>query len=109
MSGASQTQRPVGLLCCACVLAGTGKTTVARIYAQLLKELGALPEAEVVETSGAELVSGGTTKLKEQLKKLDKGGVLFIDEVSGATSFCSACKFSSHSSHISLLTFGTRA
>jgi Holliday junction resolvasome RuvABC ATP-dependent DNA helicase subunit len=63
------------------VYAGTGKTTVARIYAELLKELGALPEAEFVETSGADLASGGTSKLDEQLKKLEKGGVLFLDEV----------------------------
>jgi hypothetical protein len=34
----------------------------------------------IEETNGAELVSGGTAKLKEQLKKLDKGGVLFVDE-----------------------------
>ncbi|KAG2492324.1 hypothetical protein HYH03_009275 [Edaphochlamys debaryana] len=59
---------------------GTGKTTVARIYAGLLKELGVLPGAEVVETSGAELLTGGVSKLKEQLKKLEKGGVLFLDE-----------------------------
>jgi ABC-type transport system involved in cytochrome bd biosynthesis fused ATPase/permease subunit len=60
---------------------GTGKTTVARVYAELLKELGALPAAEFVETSGADLSSGGTTKLDEQLKKLEQGGVLFLDEV----------------------------
>jgi hypothetical protein len=34
----------------------------------------------IEETNGAELVSGGTAKLKEQLKKLEKGGVLFVDE-----------------------------
>ncbi len=61
-------------------LAGTGKTTVARIYAELLKELGVLPQSEVVETSGAELASGGPSKLADALKKLEKGGVLFLDE-----------------------------
>jgi hypothetical protein len=30
---------------------------------------------QVVETSGAELLTGGVTKLKEQLKKLEAGGV----------------------------------
>ncbi len=32
------------------------------------------------ETSGAELLTGGVTKVKDQLKKLEAGGVLFIDE-----------------------------
>ncbi|GFR50032.1 hypothetical protein Agub_g12193 [Astrephomene gubernaculifera] len=59
---------------------GTGKTTVARMYAELLKELRVLPGAEVVETSGSELLTGGVSKLKEQLGKLEKGGVLFLDE-----------------------------
>ncbi len=59
---------------------GTGKTTVARLYAGLLQELGVLPGAAVEETSGAALANAGLSGLKEQLKKLDKGGVLFIDE-----------------------------
>jgi hypothetical protein len=59
---------------------GTGKTVVARTYAELLQEVGVLPGAAVVETSGAELANGGVSKLQDQLKQLDKGGVLFIDE-----------------------------
>jgi Holliday junction resolvasome RuvABC ATP-dependent DNA helicase subunit len=59
---------------------GTGKTVVARIYAELLAELGVLPASEVVETSGAAMVNGGVSELKKQLEKLAKGGVLFIDE-----------------------------
>ncbi|KAG2452041.1 hypothetical protein HYH02_003079 [Chlamydomonas schloesseri] len=59
---------------------GTGKTTVARMYAELLKELGVISGAEVVETSGAELAAGGTSKLQAQLKKLEGGGLLFLDE-----------------------------
>ncbi|KXZ51992.1 hypothetical protein GPECTOR_10g1014 [Gonium pectorale] len=59
---------------------GTGKTTVARLYGELLQELGVLPQAEFVETSGSELLTGGVSKLKEQLKKLEAGGVLFLDE-----------------------------
>lgn len=37
-------------------------------------------QGDIEETNGADLVSGGTTLLKEKLKKLEKGGVLFIDE-----------------------------
>ena len=59
---------------------GTGKTTVARMYAELLKEVGVLPGSAVVETNGAALVNGGLTELKKQLKELEKGGVLFVDE-----------------------------
>ncbi len=47
---------------------------------QLLEELGVLPEAAVVETSGAKLANGGQSELQKLLKDLDKGGVLFIDE-----------------------------
>jgi hypothetical protein len=53
---------------------------VARIYAELLAELGVLPASEVVETSGAAMVIGGVSELKKQLEKLEEGGVLFIDE-----------------------------
>ena len=53
---------------------------VARLYAELLQELGVLPGAAVVETSGAALVTGGVPELQTMLAKLDKGGVLFIDE-----------------------------
>lgn len=35
---------------------------------------------QVVETSGAALVQGGVSGLKEMLKKLEAGGVLFVDE-----------------------------
>lgn len=44
---------------------GTGKTSVARLYAGLLKELGVLPGNSVVETAGAAMVSGGLTELKK--------------------------------------------
>ncbi|GFH06095.1 NFX1-type zinc finger-containing protein 1, partial [Haematococcus lacustris] len=59
---------------------GTGKTTLARIYAELLKELGVLPDAQVVETSGSALANGGVGQLKKELTKLEEGGVLFVDE-----------------------------
>ncbi|CAD7960252.1 unnamed protein product, partial [Amoebophrya sp. A25] len=60
---------------------GTGKTTVARLYAKFLKERGVLEEDNVEETSGAKLVNGGTAEIKKILEeKLKDGGVLFVDE-----------------------------
>ena len=59
---------------------GTGKTTVARYYGELLAEIGVLPAANFEETSGAKLLADGVSKLKELLKSLEDGGVLFVDE-----------------------------
>lgn len=61
---------------------GTGKTTVARLYADLLTELGVLPKASMVEIGGAVLAEGGIPGLKALLAQLYNGGVLFIDEAS---------------------------
>lgn len=62
---------------------GTGKTTVARIFGKILKELKVLPKGHFIETTREDLVQGyiGQTaiKTKEILEK-SKGGVLFIDE-----------------------------
>jgi SpoVK/Ycf46/Vps4 family AAA+-type ATPase len=54
---------------------GTGKTTVARIYGSLLKELGVLHEDTFEETTGAKLLSGGMSLIKEILEKLHDDGV----------------------------------
>ncbi len=62
---------------------GTGKTTVARIIAQIYKQIGVLSKGQLIEVDRSGLVAGyvGQTALKtqEQIAKA-KGGVLFIDE-----------------------------
>ncbi|WP_462413461.1 AAA family ATPase [Neobacillus sp. Marseille-QA0830] len=62
---------------------GTGKTTVAKIYAELLKECGILKRGHLIVSSRADFVAGyvGQTagKTKQKIKEA-LGGVLFIDE-----------------------------
>ncbi len=63
--------------------AGTGKTTVARIMANILYELGYLSNNMIIETTPKDFIAGyvGQTALKTR-KLLDKykGGLIFIDE-----------------------------
>ena len=62
---------------------GTGKTTVARIMADVFKTLGILSRGQLVEADRAKLVAGytGQTAIKtNQLIDTAIGGVLFIDE-----------------------------
>ena len=62
---------------------GTGKTTVARLYAQILRALGVLDGGEFVEATRVDLVGGylGQSAVKTA-KVIERaiGGVLFIDE-----------------------------
>ncbi|MBG9443803.1 AAA family ATPase [Cytobacillus firmus] len=62
---------------------GTGKTTVAKIYAELLKECGFLKRGHLIVASRADFVAGyvGQTAIKTKKKIREAlGGVLFIDE-----------------------------
>lgn len=62
---------------------GTAKTTVARLFARIMKENGILSSGHIVEVGRGDLVGkfvGWTAPLVQKKFKEAKGGVLFIDE-----------------------------
>lgn len=62
---------------------GTGKTSIARLVAEMLNSMGLLKIGQLVETDRSNFVSeipGQTSKKTEQTFKEAIGGILFIDE-----------------------------
>ncbi len=62
---------------------GTGKTTVARVVAEMLRDMGILKSGQLIEIDKSGLVSeypGQTAKKTEEVFRSALGGVLFIDE-----------------------------
>ncbi|MDN3015937.1 AAA family ATPase [Paenibacillus sp. BSR1-1] len=62
---------------------GTGKTTVAKLYAEMLRECGILKRGHLIVASRADFVAGYVGQTAGKTKKMIRqalGGVLFIDE-----------------------------
>ncbi|CAK7215191.1 hypothetical protein SBRCBS47491_002399 [Sporothrix bragantina] len=67
---------------------GTGKTTVARLYARFLTSVGVIPGSRFEETTGSKLAHGGVSGCQKLIDDVldDGGGVIFIDEAYQLTS-----------------------
>ncbi|KAJ5448828.1 hypothetical protein N7445_003649 [Penicillium cf. griseofulvum] len=61
---------------------GTGKTTVARLYAEFLSSTGIVPGDNFIETTGSRLANDGVSGCQKTIETLlkDGGGAIFIDE-----------------------------
>ncbi|KAL6832828.1 P-loop containing nucleoside triphosphate hydrolase protein [Trichoderma camerunense] len=62
---------------------GTGKTTIARLYAKFLYEAGILQSQYIKETTGVQVASEGAKGMKLTIQDMtndEDGGVIFVDE-----------------------------
>ncbi|KAK7054630.1 hypothetical protein VNI00_003093 [Paramarasmius palmivorus] len=61
---------------------GTGKTTVARLYAKFLASVNVLPGNKFIETTGSRVSDGGVKEMKQHIDNVLKagGGAIFVDE-----------------------------
>lgn len=62
---------------------GTGKTTIARMLAEIFHAIGLLPTSKLVEVDRSQMVAGYIGQTAPKVKKIcdeAMGGVLFIDE-----------------------------
>lgn len=74
---------PVNLHMCFTGSPGTGKTTIARIIAEILFELGYIEKNKLIEVDKKDLVSqwvGHTSIKTNEVIQRAMGGVLFVDE-----------------------------
>jgi SpoVK/Ycf46/Vps4 family AAA+-type ATPase len=62
---------------------GTGKTTVAKLVAKALYEIGAIPENKCTEVAASQLIKGYVGQTGEHVEAVMQealGGIIFIDE-----------------------------
>ncbi|OQR96792.1 hypothetical protein THRCLA_21982 [Thraustotheca clavata] len=79
MSAKMRKKNPLTLNYCFVGNAGTGKTTVARLFAKFLFQSGLRSKDVFVETNAQSLKDNGTDEFRK-LAKSANNGVLFIDE-----------------------------
>ena len=78
---------------------GTGKTTVAKLFADLLVDLGLRERGAFIEKTGQTLLTEGPVNFKQTLKAVTPG-VLFVDEVHARSELIILSALSPTMSHV---------